>query len=502
MSISRADLLRQQLEDIENADLISKKSLEEKFLEEFKESHVIDEKNGSVIFLYKADSAIKDSDKVYLFSELSDYFSGFDSENCRVELKRIKGTTIYSLTSDKSPIPNDHLTEYIYIKNPEEIDEKWENVRTVLSMPNAPKKNLLYAPTSKESATDQLNQMKKQERFLKFIIPEGMPYAGREFWVHLPKDYKESDDKEYPLLLLLDGNQFHTTVPMPYIMENMVNSNVIQPTVTVLIASAGSKKSRHKERFIEYDCDDKYTRFLATDFIKLLREGKLIEADSKKEYRLSNITDKAQHTTISGASAGGLAAVYAGLTEPHTFGNVIALSPAVWMQEQEGRTAKRKLLPAIDNFPKENKQGTHFYFSVGRNEKNRMKKDKNNPKNPEKCHSMVEMNDIVTDRMKFNRIHVDYKKYNGGHNDISWQNILCDRLKMIYPANVPKLCSAATISRKLGIPLSIPSSSPHTPHQQSNGTIEQKKFLEQKSKADHTNESEITANNPRPKRPK
>jgi len=109
----------------------------------------------------------------------------------------------------------------------------------------------------------------------------------------LPKKYKENDDKEYPLTLFLDGHQFHNAVPMPSIMDNMIDSGIIQPTVTVLLANAGMK-----ERFIEYDCDDKFTKFIANNFITLLREGKLKEENSDKEHDFSNITDNAQHLTI------------------------------------------------------------------------------------------------------------------------------------------------------------------------------------------------------------
>jgi len=180
MSNSRDDLLRQRLEELEKAEPLSrKKELEERLREDFKESHVVDEKNNSVIFLYKdkEESASNESDKVSLLSELGEYCSNF-------ELKRIEGTNIYflDLTPEKKPMPDDLRTEYIFYKNPDDIDETWENERYVLSMPKAPEQK--HVPKSKESANEQLEQMKKDGRFLKFTIPEGVqyePYVHREF---------------------------------------------------------------------------------------------------------------------------------------------------------------------------------------------------------------------------------------------------------------------------------------------------------------------------------
>lgn len=189
-----------------------------------------------------------------------------------------------------------------------------------------------FPTSSMELGQLQLEKMKDEKRFIELDINvEGGPYKGeRKCWVHLPKDYDPKREPPYPLSILLDGGQYHTSIPIPSIMDNMIEKKDIPPTVTVLISNAGEV-----ERFSEYNCDADFTNFIA-DFVKELPNRLPTFQDKNGTISALRVSNHPQDISIGGSSAGGLAAVYAGLTRPDVFGKVISLSAAIWMENKEG----------------------------------------------------------------------------------------------------------------------------------------------------------------------
>lgn len=286
-------------------------------------------------------------------------------------------------------------------------------------------------PTSSiELGQLQLEKMKAEKRFIELDINvEGGPYQGeRKCWVHLPKDYDPKREPPYPLSILLDGGQYHTSIPTPSIMDNMIEKGDIPPTVTVLISNAGEVK-----RFSEYNCNADFTNFIA-DFVKELPNRLPTFQDKDGTNGALRVSNHPQDISIGGSSAGGLAAVYAGLTRPDVFGNVISLSSAIWMEHKEGRS-KNAITTAIDKFSKEYKKSSWFYIAVGTEENNQIIKNKEtNDRYP----SMLKTNQDMRGQMKNNGIQqVSYHEFTGGHNDICWQGLISEALiQMHNPANI------------------------------------------------------------------
>lgn len=436
----------------------------------------------------------------------SDFCGLLEDNDQKFKLTNIPDTDIYYLTR---PLRNDLRAEYIFHDGI--LDNAPWNDRRALIMPKAPPQP--DVPESKELATQDLEKMKEEKRFVEFDIDiQDGPYKGpRKCWVHLPKDYDSQHEPPYPLLILLDGGQYHHHIPTPSIMDNMIEKNKILPTVTVLIENAGEI-----QRFSEYNCNDGFTNFIAHfikeelpkqklgyDLIlKLVNEKptldklqaadhqlpvlvkhnnsfyiygftqdgtkQLVELDGlnalkdldfnseNKKIRVSNtsfpeiyeeIASKKGHTqkpayldeplrvsthpediSICGSSAGGLAAVYAGLTRPDIFGNVISLSSAIWKEHEEG-PSKKAITTAIEKFPNEYKQSSRFYIEVGTEEINQIVADKTTgARHP----SMLETNQNMHAQMDSNKMQVSYHEFAGGHNDICWQGAISEPLMQIY----------------------------------------------------------------------
>ena len=328
-------------------------------------------------------------------------------------LEKIPGTDIYTYSKK---LANNLRTEFIFLKKDDVIDTKWEDDRHVLSMPKA--RPQPYVP-SREEARSELQKMESDGRFVKCTIDEDGPYKGREYWVHLPP--KKNQVPPYSLLLCLDGQEYHTRIPTPSMMDRMIEANAIKPTITVLLANKGSEG-----RFNEYNCDTAFTDFLSKKFIPKIQE----------QYQISK---NPNDVTIAGSSAGGLAAIYAGLTHPEVFGNVISLSGALWKAGEiiHKTTTGERLQAAIDNFPSKDCK-LKIEMKVGTSENDDWAPFKETGKD-EKYPSMLKSNHDYADIMNEKGIQADCKEFPGGHNDACWQGLLSEGLThKSYQEEVPQ----------------------------------------------------------------
>lgn len=203
---------------------------------------------------------------------------------------------------------------------------------SILELPNAP----LQAGYLSDANVikSERNKLAQEKRFHEYSVLfsktclKDLPYyqdkvvdskdepsqTKRNYWVYLPPDY--DSQKVYPLYLFLDGSDYLNTLPIPSMLERMIHDKELQPCIAVFIEYAPHRRS------LEYYGDEPFTRFLATDFMRILRE----------EHHLPVTKDPAL-TTIVGLSASGLAAIFAGLTRPEVFGNVITQSAALWSRK-------------------------------------------------------------------------------------------------------------------------------------------------------------------------
>lgn len=102
------------------------------------------------------------------------------------------------------------------------------------------------------------------------------------------------------------------------IMDNLLAEGAIQPLVAVMVDNPGrtwqeSMAIREKE----LSCHAPFADFLAQELRPWLRQTCALTADPAQ-------------TIVAGGSLGGLAAAFAALTHPESFGSVLSMSGSFW----------------------------------------------------------------------------------------------------------------------------------------------------------------------------
>jgi enterochelin esterase family protein len=133
----------------------------------------------------------------------------------------------------------------------------------------------------------------------------------RNIWVYTPPGYA-SGDESYPLLVAFDGGWALTRVPTQRLLDNLLADGRIKPVIAVFIDNP-TPDSRN----VELPCNESFARFVEEELLPWL-QGR---------YRISD--SPADHF-VTGASYGGLAAMWFGFRLPHLFGNVISQAASLW----------------------------------------------------------------------------------------------------------------------------------------------------------------------------
>lgn len=144
-----------------------------------------------------------------------------------------------------------------------------------------------------------------------------MSYQGRKLWVYTPPEYDDYPDKDYPLLILLDGQWMIGPLQVPFIADALIKHGRMEPIV-IAMEQSGSEASRMRE----YVSNDKHYASLLTELVPLLQTA----------YRID-----ATQLGIGGAGVGAIAAAHAALKNPAVFSHLIMMSPPLGkgrMQEQ------------------------------------------------------------------------------------------------------------------------------------------------------------------------
>lgn len=310
-----------------------------------------------------------------------------------------------------------------------EIQDKYFAMESVLELPRAPKQ--LYLPNSLQLNNEHRKQLKSEKRFIECSInfaetslknvegyidiaeaKDNPPRATRKYWIYLPKDYQHESSKTYPLLLFLDASDYISTIPTPYLLDNMIKEKIIPPTIAVFLEYSGDR------RMLEYNCDDKFTHFLANDFMFILRNKNKLA-----------ITKDPKLTTIVGLSASGLAVFYAGLTYHQVFGNVIAQSASFEMRKTN------ELEEMINNFIA-NIRDSQFSLEIGNYEDTPVELQYSDGTIQQL--SSLQANRNVAEQLSKNGINVNLYELLGGHNYVRYRITLLDRIKELFDRRLNK----------------------------------------------------------------
>jgi enterochelin esterase family protein len=132
----------------------------------------------------------------------------------------------------------------------------------------------------------------------------------RTLTIYTPPGYDPSR-RPYHLLILMDGEAYTSEIPVPVILDNLLNAGKIPPVVAIFVGNVPA--GQPAARTTELSCHKPFAKFLAEELLPWVRG----------RYRISSLPTE---MVLGGASRGGLAAICAALEYPELFGNVSAQS--------------------------------------------------------------------------------------------------------------------------------------------------------------------------------
>lgn len=139
------------------------------------------------------------------------------------------------------------------------------------------------------------------------------------YWVYLPAGYEQIS--ALPVVYFLDGNDFidPRMDAIPTILDNLIAQGKIKPVIAVLVDERDPANQEFNRREVEFlQCPLEHAEFIAKELVPTIDQA----------YKTNANPDS---RTIVGVSYGGLSAMYIAASQPDTFHNLAAFSPAVWV---------------------------------------------------------------------------------------------------------------------------------------------------------------------------
>ncbi len=261
---------------------------------------------------------------------------------------------------------------------------------TVVELPAAPPQPWLKRAPALPQGEIKPHKIKseilKEERAIRIYTPPGYDPKG----------------KPCGLLIYFDGEAVPFAVPLPTILDNLIDAKKIPPLVAVLVNSQTTRER-------DLACSDPFADFLAKELVGWVRANYNVSADPSQ-------------TVVSGFSLGGLAAAYCAMRHPEVLGNVLSQSGSFWYFDgwkQSADIFERNMFTdsgwLTRHFAKSPRLPLRFFLEVGMLEQGIPI-------------SMVLENRRMHDVLVAKGYPVTYSEYNGGHSMLSWRGSVADGL--------------------------------------------------------------------------
>jgi len=223
----------------------------------------------------------------------------------------------------------------------------------------------------------------------KFRVPTDDLLSGTKRRVTL---YNPPVAGPYPLLLVLDGQDYQKRGRLTRIVDNLIGLRKMQPVGIAMVDSVSCTRTA------EYACSEATMAFLVDMVLPLAR----------KELNVLQSQDSPANYGILGASMGGLMALFTALRAPHLFGKVLSQSGAF-----SHIVAEPVIFDLVNCYKGENKPSV--WMDVGRME------------------TLLSGNQRMRDLLEVKGFLAGYREYSGGHNYTSWRNDIWYGLEALFP---------------------------------------------------------------------
>jgi enterochelin esterase family protein len=224
----------------------------------------------------------------------------------------------------------------------------------------------------------------------------------RRLWVYTPAGYSDARNQPYGLLILFDGWGSLVLLPTPMILDNLLAAGRVPPLVALFVDSL-DQETRLKELMYHQPFND----FLVQELLPWVR-GRY------------HVTSDPRWTALAGASAGGLAATFAALHHPESFGCVLSQSGAFAL-EPKGEAEPGWL---ARQFAERERLDLHFHLDAGLLEVHSLRQRGTGP-------TLLDANRRLRDVLRAKGYPVDYVEFAGGHDYISWRGTLAGGLQAL-----------------------------------------------------------------------
>ncbi len=194
-------------------------------------------------------------------------------------------------------------------------------------------------------------QSTASKQVTKFTIAAPQLDTLKTIWVYLPKDYQNSQ-KSYPVVYMNDAQNLFDD-ETSYIGEWGIDEYMDQLTEhkSIIIGIEHGNKKRLDE--LSPYTNEKYGGGKGDAYLTFIKNTLKPHVDVTYKTK-----PEAEHTTIFGASLGGLISFYAAIKYSDTFGKAGVFSASFWFSENIYDLVKTTEIP----------KSSRFYFLVGSDE--------------------------------------------------------------------------------------------------------------------------------------
>lgn len=223
-----------------------------------------------------------------------------------------------------------------------------------------------------------------------------LKFSGRKLWVYTPPGY-ESSGRNYPLLILNDGQWSVGPLQVPAIADALIKHNRMRPVIIAMIQS-GDQATRIKT----YVGNDRHYLFTLTELLPFIQT----------QYRIDST-----NLGIGGVGISAIAAAHAALLNPAVFSQLIMISPPLGQG-----TAEDQAVNYIARFENAAILPKRIFQSVGRYE---MKS---------RFYRPGYMLQEILQRRSDTAYH--FAEIGSGHGLVGFRSILPEAMAWVYPGEV------------------------------------------------------------------
>ncbi|MFX1367120.1 MAG: alpha/beta hydrolase-fold protein [Promethearchaeota archaeon] len=271
-------------------------------------------------------------------------------------------------------------TTFVFEKD-EEDPEPFELIRSVIEMPEAPDQPWIIPRDDVPKGRLELHRLRSE------ILDN-----ERRVWVYTPPGYSPKQGIKNGVIVLFDGLSYVDKIPTPTILDNLLAAGLIPPMVAVIPDSLGIN-IRMQELLLHSPFND----FLKSELLPWIWEN-------------YHVTRNRENTVVGGASAGGLAAAYAGLENSDLFGNILSQSGAFSF----GRPGEEGYEWIKRQYAMREKLPLKFYLDAGSLETKSLRDVGEAP-------NLIVANRNLVATLQEKGYSVLYHEFSGGHDYISWR---------------------------------------------------------------------------------